>query len=243
MNSSFQADHVFDGGAQDCGSGLILLIRQNMLQVPVGGVLEIRSEEPTVTAELPPWCRMVGHEHLDSVEVTPGKWRHFVRRGNENANEAETLAADQATAKSFHWNARGRRNTDEKTTVYARNHHWVVGSALSFHRTDSNACALEHLLGALISEVAHHFSVQCSSNGIEVDDFECSAQVELKNVLSAIGAEKGDPAIQSIKLVGYVSSSSSQEPLLAAWKQSLEQGSIYQTLVKSCVVDLRLVVM
>ena len=69
-----ETDHVFDGGSMDCGSGLILLIRQNMLQVPSGGVLEIRSSEPTVESELPPWCRMVGHEHLQSVQTEPGAW-------------------------------------------------------------------------------------------------------------------------------------------------------------------------
>ena len=35
-----QPDVVFDGGDLDCGSGLILLIRERMLQAPVGGVLE-----------------------------------------------------------------------------------------------------------------------------------------------------------------------------------------------------------
>ena len=51
-------DHMFDGGDLDCGSGLILLIRENMLAVPVGGILEMRSREPSVADDLPPWCRM-----------------------------------------------------------------------------------------------------------------------------------------------------------------------------------------
>ena len=36
-------DHVFDGGDLDCGSGLVLLIRENMKKVPVGGIMEMRS--------------------------------------------------------------------------------------------------------------------------------------------------------------------------------------------------------
>ena len=68
-------DYTFDGGDMDCGSGLILLIRQHMERVPAGGVLEIRSAEPTVTAELPPWCRMTGHEYLQTREEVPGCWR------------------------------------------------------------------------------------------------------------------------------------------------------------------------
>ena len=57
-------DHVFDGGDLDCGSGLVLLIRESMQRVPPGGVLELRSREPSVRDDLPPWCRMVGHEFL-----------------------------------------------------------------------------------------------------------------------------------------------------------------------------------
>jgi hypothetical protein len=38
-------DQMFDGGDLDCGSGLILLIRESMLQVPVDGILEMRSRE------------------------------------------------------------------------------------------------------------------------------------------------------------------------------------------------------
>ena len=37
---------MFDGGDLDCGSGLILLIRDAMRQVPVDGILEMRSREP-----------------------------------------------------------------------------------------------------------------------------------------------------------------------------------------------------
>ncbi|MEZ5194875.1 MAG: hypothetical protein R2764_00295 [Bacteroidales bacterium] len=57
-------DHVFDGGDLDCGSGLVLLIRENMRKVPVGGIMEMRSLEPSVCDDLPPWCRMVGHDYL-----------------------------------------------------------------------------------------------------------------------------------------------------------------------------------
>jgi TusA-related sulfurtransferase len=64
-------DIVFDGGDLDCGSGLILLIRENMLKVPENGILEMRSREPTVGDDLPPWCRMSGHEYLGK---TAGEW-------------------------------------------------------------------------------------------------------------------------------------------------------------------------
>ena len=76
---SMKPDHVFDGGNLDCGSGLILLIRENMLKVPEQGIFEMRSREPTVKNDLPPWCRMVGLEYLGSLEGE-GFTRYFVRR-------------------------------------------------------------------------------------------------------------------------------------------------------------------
>ena len=56
-----QPDAVCDGGNLDCGSGLLLLIRKAVNEVPAGGVLEIRSTEISVREDLPAWCRMTGH--------------------------------------------------------------------------------------------------------------------------------------------------------------------------------------
>lgn len=99
---------VFDGGDLDCGSGLILLIRENMLQVPVGGILEMRSREPTVADDLPPWCRMVGHLYLGSLEGD-GCTRYFVRRGELAGAEGSRLSEEEALAedKKRHANTSG----------------------------------------------------------------------------------------------------------------------------------------
>ena len=74
-------DRMFDGGDLDCGSGLILMIRDNMLKAPARGILEMRSREPTVSNDLPPWCRMSGHEFLGKIEAG-GYTRYFVRKGS-----------------------------------------------------------------------------------------------------------------------------------------------------------------
>ena len=129
--TSLLADRVFDGGDLDCGSGLVLLIRENMLQVPVGGILEMLSREPTVADDLPPWCRMVGHEYLGALvpagEDVPGTWtgtvRYFVRRGTDAtaAAEAQALDEDKAKAKSYEWRLRVRSTGHLESTAYCRN--------------------------------------------------------------------------------------------------------------------------
>ncbi len=51
----------FDGGNLDCGSGLLLQIRRHIDPLQPGEILEIRSTEPSVSEDLPAWCRLTGN--------------------------------------------------------------------------------------------------------------------------------------------------------------------------------------
>jgi 5-methyltetrahydropteroyltriglutamate--homocysteine methyltransferase len=62
----------FDGGALDCGSGLLLLIRQHIDPLADGELLEIRSSEPSVREDLPAWCRMTGNELVSQLHLAGG---------------------------------------------------------------------------------------------------------------------------------------------------------------------------
>ena len=136
-------DHRLDGGDLDCGSGLVLLIREHMLRVPEGGVLELRSRERTVCDDLPPWCRMVGHEYLGQLPGSaPEEKRFFVRRGGATAAQAEApasfeekdehpcaleyllgaLAGDLATGFATACSQAGLQVDDVEITVRARLH-------------------------------------------------------------------------------------------------------------------------
>ena len=55
-------DAVCDGGDLEVATGLLMILRSAMDRVPAAGVLEIRSREPGVAADLPSWCRMTSHE-------------------------------------------------------------------------------------------------------------------------------------------------------------------------------------
>ncbi len=54
----------FDGGDLDCGNGLLLLIRRHIDPLLPGEVLEVRSREPSVEADLPAWARLTGNRLL-----------------------------------------------------------------------------------------------------------------------------------------------------------------------------------
>lgn len=243
MSDEFPAaDCVFDGGSMDCGSGLILLIRQNMLQVPAGGILEIRSSEPTVETELPPWCRMVGHEHLQSVQTDQHQWRHWVRRGTDDEAEQAELAADVRKAEEFKWSLRARRTTVQETTVYSRNFSWTSGNTIDFDRAGRLPTSLEQFFGALLADVVHCFARRCSLDKITLDELEGTLSGTLHNALAATGVESGDSSVQSIKLVVYVTSPASSQQIRTQWESSLLDSPVYQTLRKSCDIDCKIAI-
>ena len=70
----------FDGGSLDCGSGLLLLIRQNIDPLREGELLEIRSTESSVCEDLPAWCRMTGNELVSEIRG-PGGYSFLVAKG------------------------------------------------------------------------------------------------------------------------------------------------------------------
>ena len=234
-------DHVFDGGIMDCGSGLILLIRQNMLKVPVGGILEIRSQEPTVESELPPWCRMVGHTHVRSEEVAAGEWRHFVKRGSDQASEEAELETDKKKAKEYKWNIRARRTASNETTVYSRNFSWQSGASIDFDKSGSIPGSLEQFLGSLLADVLTCFATRCSRSSLAIDELEGTINSSLNNTLAAAGLESGDSSVKKIALVSYVTSPAPEETLREAWNSGLQDSAVYQTMLKACEIDSRIV--
>ncbi len=242
-SSDITTDHVFDGGSMDCGSGLILLIRQNMLKVPAGGLLEIRSTEPTVETELPPWCRMVGHSYVRSDEVSPGVWRHFVRRSLDATSDAEAndLKTDNAKARAFKWSVRARRSENHETTVYSRNFSWKSGASLGFERVAALPTALEQLLGSLLADIVAGFEIQCSQRQFPIDELEATVNANLHNTLAALGGESGDASINAIELVLFVTSPVASELLTEAWNEALQAAPVFQTLKKACEIVSRIV--
>lgn len=241
--SELKPDHVFDGGDLDCGSGLVLLIRENMLRVPNGGVLEMRSREPTVEGDLPPWCRMVGHTYLG---LLPGEGctRYFVRRGAKEAAAAEerALADDKERAKSYEWRLRVRSSGTLKSTVYCRNNSFVVGQPASFEEKDEQPCAVEYLLGALAADLSTGFTTACAQARLEVDDIEISIQGHLGNVLAHLGLEEGDPSFAGIRLKCFASTMDDEKRVREVWEETTARSPLLRTLQRATEMDVKLAI-
>jgi len=234
------ADRVFDGGDMDCGSGLILLLRQHLLETPEGGVLEMRSSEPTVGDELPPWCRMVGHEYVGTVPDQPGHWRHFLRR---LADDSEQLEEDKRKARDYEWRVRVRSTDNRAATAYARNFSFTLGQPASFDESDDHPSALEHVLAALAADLVNGFASHCRQAALEIDDLECTVKGRLHDVLAHVGLSEGDPSLAGIDLSLFATSPEKGAILREAWQAVRKRSPLFQTLAKSCTINDRFVVL
>jgi TusA-related sulfurtransferase/uncharacterized OsmC-like protein len=240
-------DQVFDGGDLDCGSGLILLIRENMIKVPVGGVLEMRSREPTVSDDLPPWCRMSHHEYLGQAEGD-GFSRYFIRRGEAKTNEGsaeseeQALEKDKQQAKEYEWRVRIRSTGHQKSTVYCRNFSWNIGQPVSFEEKDEHPCSIEAFLGAIGGALASGYATECSRDGLEIDDIEITVRGKLINVLAHMGVEEGDPGFSSIEVKCFVSTMEDEDKVRKTWEKTVRRSPLAATLVKAVELNIKLMV-
>ncbi len=247
--AALPVDRVFDGGDLDCGSGLVLLIRENMLQVPEGGVLEMRSREPTVGGDLPPWCRMVGHEYLGALEGVgpghpPGTTRYFVRRGaGEKAHaEAAALEADKAKARSYEWRLRVRASGPLESTAYCRNFSFVAGQPASFEEADRHPSSVELLLGSLGTALATGFASEVARAGLAVDDVELTVRGQLGNPLAHLGLGEGDAGLVRVQVRCFATTMDDEAAVRAAWERTVERSPVAVTLGRATALETKLAI-
>jgi TusA-related sulfurtransferase len=69
------ADAFYDAGDQGCADGPLDEVAAQLRRLAPGQTLEVRATDPSVANDLPPWCRMTGHEL-----VTRDGDRYLIRR-------------------------------------------------------------------------------------------------------------------------------------------------------------------
>lgn len=237
--TALTADGSFDGGDLDCGSGLALLIREHLLAVPIGRVLEIRSREPSVGVDLPPWCRLTGHEYLGALADRTGV-RYFIRRGAGSASDALGLTRDKVRARAYEWRARVRITGARRATTYCRNLSFHVGQPASFEERDAHPSAIEYVLGAVASALAVGLSTEASRDGLTLDDVELTVRGRLHDVLAHLGSEDGDPSLSDIDIACFVTTSADEGAVRAAWTRAVARCPVTATLRKAATVTLKL---
>jgi uncharacterized OsmC-like protein/TusA-related sulfurtransferase len=226
---SIHSDATCDGGDLDCGSGLLLIIRDAMQPLPPGGVLEVRSRELSVKEDLPAWCRLVGHA-LVGVHPGEGTYIHYYVR-KQQADEA--LKADIDTARSFVWSARVRWTEGMQARAFIRNHAFNVGQPASFDTHDVAPSAVEYLLAALGGCLAVGFQWRASRRGLEVRNLEISLQAQADNILVFLGLEEqGHPGLNTIQGRLYIEADGDEDVLQDIWQETLRRSPVTQSLLR-----------
>jgi TusA-related sulfurtransferase len=76
---NLKVDEVVDARGTAC-PGPLLEAKRAMATVPVSGLMEVLSSDPSTNNDIPLWADKVGHIYLGNIEEA-GYWRIFVRRG------------------------------------------------------------------------------------------------------------------------------------------------------------------
>ena len=230
-------DAICDGGDLDCGSGLLLIIREAMQPLPPGGVLEVRSREISVKEDLPAWCRLVGHS-LVAVRPGEGAYTHYFIR-KQMADEA--LETDLETARSFTWSARVRWTAGMQAKAFVRNHAFTIGQPASFDTQDIAPSAIEYLLAALGGCLAVGFQWRASRRGVEIRNLEISLQAQADNILIFLDLEEqGHPGMKRIEGRLYVDAEGDDAVLQEIWQETLQRSPVTQSLTRQVPVQLEM---
>ena len=228
--------YVCEGGNLDCGSGLLLLIRQAMDAVPVGEVLEIRSTEISVREDLPAWCRLTQNPYL-GWRTGGDSNQYFVRRGG--GGQKSDAAYDQA--RHYRWQTRTRWQGGNQTTVFCRNHSWTVGQPASFDLKDEAPSAVEYVLGALGACLTQGFQIRASQHNITIDEMEISLSGQIDNIFVFLGTEQtGHSGFKSISGTLYVQADADEDVLQELWQATLAASPVTNTLTRPVDVNVTL---
>jgi len=232
-----KADAVCEGGDLDCGSGLLLLIRNAMEPLDGGGVLEVRSREASVREDLPAWCRMVGHALLSVEPGERGHTSYFVRKKGEDAG----LRGDLEEARRFSWKARVRWTEGMQARAYVRNHAFLVGQPASFDTADPAPGAVELLLAALGGALAVGFQWRASRQGVALRQLEVALSARSDNILVFLGLEtEGHPGLAAVEGRVFVDADGGDATLEELWRATVAGCPVAQTLLRGTALPLEL---
>ncbi len=229
-------DATCDGGDLDCGSGLLLIIREAMAPLADGGVLEVRSRESSVREDLPAWCRLVGHGLLAAQPASGGYTHYLVRKKHKD----QEFARDLEQARRHVWQVRVRWQEGMQAKVAVRNHSFLVGQPASFDTEDKAPSALEYLLAAAGAAVATGLQWRLSRQGIAVRQLEVVVKARCTDILVFLGmAEPGDPGLAATELTVYLDADADDEVVEATLADTLRRCPVIQSLQRSVPVQAR----
>jgi len=226
-----------DGGDLDCGSGLLLIIRSAMAEIPAGETLLVKSREISVREDLPAWCRLVGHTMLGERSADGGYVHFLLKKKQDDA----ALAGDLQKAKDHVWQTRARWTGGMQAKVAMRNHGLVVGQPASFDTADPAPSAIELLLAAVAAALTTGFQWRLSRRNVAVTNLEIVCKARSKDPLVFLGvADEGSPELDGIEVLAYVDADGDPEVLAATLEDTIRRCPVTQSLARGVPITPRL---
>jgi hypothetical protein len=138
------------------------------------------------------------------------------------------------------WDVRVVATDPGAAAVYARSHRFEIGAPLSFDRDDPRVSALEHVLGALGSDVVVGLGRLAKKHRLEVFGVEATVEARLENPLTYLGVvgEEGEPALKSVRVRVYVRTPRDRQAVEVVWREMLATSPLVCTLRRSVELDL-----
>jgi tRNA 2-thiouridine synthesizing protein A len=72
-------DLTIDALGRKCPIPIIMLAEQ-INSVGLGGVVAVLADDPAAVTDIPAWCRLKSHAHVDTYDLSQGGWSIHVRR-------------------------------------------------------------------------------------------------------------------------------------------------------------------
>lgn len=131
--------------------------------------------------------------------------------------------------------ARAARDTTEST---AGKSSLTILSRLSTSGVEPHPDPLQALLGAFAADLSGCFQRAATKRRLTIDHLEATLHADLGNPMVAVGVigESGSPAISSIELTLFASTSGEEDTAQQAWQEALQTSSIFQTLNSSVTI-------
>lgn len=73
------ADRSLNAAGETC-AGLTPLIRAKMRELESGGVLEVRTDDPSARVDVPAWSRLTGNELITAIDEDSEHTRFYLRK-------------------------------------------------------------------------------------------------------------------------------------------------------------------
>lgn len=76
---NFTADHTLDAAGEACGT-VTPVIKQALSNLQPGQILEVLTHDPATRVGVPAWCRLTGHELVDTLAQDPQRTQFWIRK-------------------------------------------------------------------------------------------------------------------------------------------------------------------